>query len=106
MIKCIHNDRTRFTNGFHCHDCGTFFEKDTPTYRSDELLSKIWMVLHNINADRMRKNKKRIVEVDSMRDKIGIGKSHDNYEELIAEAEIITAAHGKNSKSATLVLRG
>lgn len=42
--------------------------------------------------------------VAEMRDKIGIGIEHNNYEELIAEAEFIMTRHGVNSESCAVVL--
>ena len=98
-MSCKHNQRARYTHGFYCEDCKTFFPKDSPTYRSDELMSSIYMVLHNIWCD--TKNE----ECLKMRDKIGIGIKHENYEELISEAEIIMEKHSKNSESASIALK-
>jgi len=105
-MKCIHNHRCRYTDGFYCEDCNTFFGKDTPTYRSGELLSSIWMVLHNINVDRVRAGNVVDVDVLSLKDEIGIGigKKHENFEELISKAEIIMTNHLKNSNSASITL--
>jgi hypothetical protein len=105
MPDCVHNARSRSANGFYCRDCATFFSKDTPTYRSGELLSSIWMVLHNINVDRYRKDLPPIPEVASMIEEIGIGKEHDNYEDIIFRAENIMKKFGKNSESAMLTLK-
>lgn len=104
-MPCIHNQRCRYTHGFYCEDCKTFFPVDSPTYRSDELLSSIWMVLNNINADRQQKGKPKLSEVEAMKNKIGIGKKHENYEELIAEAETIMKKYHVTAKSATVTLR-
>jgi len=57
-MKCNHKARIRYTHGFYCEDCNTFFDKDSPTYRADALLSSIWMVLHNINAESHRAKKR------------------------------------------------
>lgn len=94
-MTCAHNQICRYTHGFHCEDCNTFFPKDSPTYRSSQLLSSIWMVLHNLQKP----------DADAMRDKIGIGEKHENYEALIAEAEVIMAKYKVNSDSATFTLR-
>jgi hypothetical protein len=40
-----------------------------------------------------------------MKDEIGIGIKHDYYEELISKAEVIMAKYGKNSDSATIILK-
>jgi len=101
-MPCVHNRRCRYTSGFYCEDCDTFFPKESPEYRSDELLSSICMVLHNINAALLRAGEKKNLEVEVMYNKIGIGKKHDNYEELIAEAEFIMLKHGKTINSATV----
>lgn len=103
-MKCKHNDRMRYTDGFHCMDCGTFFSKDSPTYRSGELLSDLWMALSNINADRCQRGLPIYPEVAHMKEKIGIGKKHTDYEAIITEAEEILHKHGKNSNSAILTL--
>lgn len=102
---CKHNDRTRYTTGFHCNDCNTFFSKNSPTYRSDELLSTIWMVLWNINVERRRAKQDISSKITTMLDKIGIGIKHNNYEELITEATFIMNRFGKNSESANITLR-
>ena len=100
-MTCDHNTNiTRYTNGFQCEDCDAFFGVDTPTYRSGEYLSSIWMVLHNINAS----SKERCADVSTMMDKIGIGIKHTNYEELIEEAEVIMTKYGKNGTSASVVI--
>jgi hypothetical protein len=64
------------------------------------------MVLHNINADRLQNDLETFVEVERMCDKIGIGEQHDNYEDIISEAETLMLKYGKNSRSAEMVLGG
>ena len=105
MSQCVHNARHRYTNGFLCEDCNTWFSKDSPTYRSSELLCSLWCALHNINAELSRAGEPIKYDVEFMRDKIGIGIKHDNYEELIVEAEEILARYGRNADSATMELR-
>ncbi len=104
-MECRHNSKCRYTHGFFCEDCNKFFDRDSSVYRSSELLSSIYMVLHNINVDSIRSENGEIEEVSLMTDKIGIGKIHDNYEELISEAEIIIEKYGKNSDSASVILK-
>lgn len=104
QMECIHNARARSTEGFFCEDCNTFFGNDSPTYRSGELLSSIWMVLHNINVSFYRAGEKTSEEIVNMKNKIGIGVAHENYEELISEAEILMSKYNKTAKSATMVL--
>lgn len=101
---CIHNARCRYENGFYCEDCNTYFDKCSPTYRGGELLSSIWMVLHNINVDRMRQSLVADVAVAAMEERIGVGKQHDNYEDIISKAEALIAVYGKNSESASILL--
>ena len=105
LSKCVHNHRMRFTTGFFCEDCGQFFAKDSPTYRSDEYLGTLWMACHNVNAAALQAGKPEIPEAIAMRDKIGVRKKHANYEELIAEAEAFLAKHGSSSSNATVTLR-
>ena len=103
-VSCVHNVRCRYTDGFYCKDCGTFFSKDSATFRSDELLSSIWMVLHNINAERCRDGLVPLGDVADLKDEIGIGKSHANYEDIIRRAELVMTKYGKNSGSASVTL--
>lgn len=100
-MDCSHNQRCRYTTGFLCEDCGEFFDKDSPTYRSDELLADIWMVLHNVWV-----NDDSALDALAMRDEIGIGKDHSaDYEDLIERAEVIMSKYGKTRDSATITLR-
>ena len=101
---CSHNQKCRYTHGFYCEECGTFFPKESATYRSGEYLSSLWMVLHNINAGSLQSGGEGVPEVIEMRDKIGIGKSYANYEDLIKEAEAMLAKYGKNVDSATRII--
>lgn len=105
-MKCPtnHNQRCRYSHGFYCEDCNTFFPKDSSTYRSDELLSSIHMVLNNINVDLIRNNEEEDKDVREMMNKIGIGVNHENYEELIAEAEVIMRKYNKDADSAVVKL--
>lgn len=103
--SCEHNRRNRYTHGFYCEDCRTFFPAESQTYRSDELLASIWMVLHNINVRRIRNGEAEDPEARTMKDKIGIGVRHKDYEALIAEAEAIMNKHGVTADSATIVLK-
>ena len=99
---CRHNNRYRWTNGFHCRDCDTFFPKDSSTYRSDELLCSIWMVLNNINVELGRAGEAIDQEVAEMKELIGIDKIHNNYEDLISQAEIVMERYKKTADSATI----
>lgn len=90
---CPHNQRCRYTSGFYCEDCKTFFPKDSPTYRAEELLVTLWCALHNINARSVRGGGPEIADALAMRDKIGINKQHDDYEALILEAENVIGNH-------------
>lgn len=103
-MKCKHNQRCRYTYGFYCEDCDTFFSKDSTTYRKDELMSNLWGALHNINAERGQNKIAHLKEVHEMKEKIGIGVMHENYEGLIEESLTILKKHGKDENSATLTL--
>ena len=103
--ECPHNQRCRYTHGFHCEDCDTFFPIESATYRSGELLCSLWMVMNNINVDRHRNDLPDDPDVAAMKEEIGIGLKHDNYEDIIERAEKLIAEHGKNSESATVVLK-
>ena len=86
-MNCIHDHRFRFTTGYYCEDCREFFNKESAVYRATEMLSSIWMVLNNINVALLRAGKNKDAAVAAMKDKIGIGKSHENYDDLISEIE-------------------
>jgi hypothetical protein len=103
-MECTHNQRRRYEHGFYCDDCGTFFGVGSATYRNDELLSAIWMVLSNIDAHSRQAGGPEVVDALTMRDKIGIGLRHEDYEALIAEAEDVMHRHGVTSASADMIL--
>lgn len=103
-MECAHTQRCRYTHGFYCEDCDTFFGAGSATYRSGEMLSSIWTVLHNINAYSLQAGGLEVAEALAMRDKIGIGLRHENYEALIAEATEVMTRHGVTAKSACVVL--
>ena len=104
MKDCDHNNRMRFTDGFHCSDCQTYFPKDSPTYRRDELLNSIELVLWNIHVDLRRAFGAETSDALEMSNKVRHGYSRDGYEDLIAEAEVIMRKYGKTCESATVVL--
>ena len=101
---CRHNQKHHYTHGFLCEDCNTFFPKESDVYRSSTLLDDIWMVLNNISVDKYIDGKGQDMEALEMRDKIGIGVKHDDYESLIAEAEVIMDKNGVNAASAVLIV--
>lgn len=106
MNDCNHDTNiTRYTTGLFCHNCNKLFDRTTPEYRSREMLSGIWMTLNNINADSVRNGGPSIKDALAMRDEIGIGKKHANYEELIFRAELIMAKYGRNEQSSTITLK-
>jgi hypothetical protein len=103
-MNCEHNHRCRYTTGFFCEDCHTFFDKDSPTYRSGEYLSELWMACHNINARALQAHQPERKDALAMRDRIGIGLVHPDYEALIAEVEAFLTQNNTSPDSATLVL--
>ena len=45
------------------------------------------------------------IDLDApIKEEIGIGKSHENYENIIERAEAVMAKHGKDSSSASMTL--
>lgn len=103
--ECVHNATCLYATGFYCEDCHIFFKKNSATYRKEILLDNIWNVLHNLNIYRLRNGEEEIKEVLDLKEKIGIGKKHDNYEEIIHEAEILMKKYGVNSESAMITLK-
>ena len=105
MSDCIHNARSRYTHGFYCRDCATFFEKSSAVYRKEELVKSIYMVLNNINAPLLREGRAGHKDVADMKEEIGIGKTHENYEDIIFRAEKIMSKHGMCADSAKITLK-
>lgn len=99
-MMCSHNQRTRYTHGFLCEDCDTFFSESTTTYRSTELLSTLWMVLNNIHVEVHRRDGVGVPKALLLRNKIGIGIEHEDFEDLIKEAESIMYEYGYTKDSA------
>ena len=62
------------------------------------------MVLHNINVVKGRNDELVDEEVLKISDEIGVGKKHENYEDLITRAEDVISKHGCNANSATVQL--
>ena len=84
----IHNNRTRYSSGYYCRDCDTFFPKSGPTFQRTEYLTDLWMALHNINAIRLQKKLEELPDVKAARDAIGLGPNRvGDYRELIKLAE-------------------
>ena len=106
-MTCTHEHICRYTTGFHCEDCHKFFDKSSPEYRGGgEMLSGIWMTLNNIGVDLYRAGKPKDPEVEAMMEKIGIGERHENYEEIISEAEVVMSKYGKTEDSSSMPLKG
>lgn len=101
---CLHRHTCSYTSGFYCEDCGNFFDKASPTYRSTALLTSLAMVMNNINADRCRSGRHGDEDVDAMVDKLIATKPDDDYEGVIAEAEIIMLKYNVNSESASVTI--
>lgn len=102
LPRCEHNQRCRYVDGFWCEDCDTFFPKDGAVYRSGELLSTLWMVLHNISAESEQRGGPKITDALRMRDRIGIGVRHADHERLIRDAERVMRKHGVTADSANV----
>ena len=102
--ECIHNNCCTYTDGFYCEGCSTFFSKDSVTYRSGRLLSDLWMVLNNINVDLTRLGQKKDKEVSALKNEIGIGINHANYEDIISRAEEVISGYGKTSDSCKITM--
>lgn len=109
MSVCTHKHITRYDTGFYCNDCNLFFEKNSQTYRSTELLSTLWMILHNINAKRSQNGLCKIDEVTQMKEKIGLDKekyaSFEDYEVIISEAELIIEKYNIYNNTATMTMK-
>ena len=103
-----HNQRCRYTHGFHCEDCDTFFPRESPTYRRHEEISSLEMVIHNIGCDYGKAKEPKPPEIeafyDRTRHKAVMMLTDAEVEALIDELMTFIHAHGKNADSATLTL--
>lgn len=45
-----HNQRCRYTTGFYCNDCGSFFPRESEEYLRTEALSSYDMSIHNLGV--------------------------------------------------------
>jgi hypothetical protein len=104
-MGCIHNQRTRYADGYYCEDCDTFFHKDSAEYRKTEYMETLWMTLHNISVGR-HEGGLDSKEVEAMRDEIGIDncENHDNYEDIIKRAEKLIRKVGGKPNDSELIL--
>ncbi len=103
--NCNHNQKCRYTDGFYCEQCNKFFTEDSDVYRSSELLSTLWMVLHNVNVSLTREGKEKSKRIIKLLDAIGIGQKHENYEELISECETLLKEFNVHKNSANFILK-
>lgn len=57
-----HNQRTRYTTGYQCNECGMWVAKDSDEYQITERVSDCQIALHNIQAW-CRRNDKEVPDV-------------------------------------------
>lgn len=107
-----HEHRCRYTSGFFCEDCLTFFATDSPDYLRYELPSTLGMVISNIAAVFHRAGQPVPENVRRLRDtlyRISFSDrrttSDAEREAIVNEALIVAASYGKNENSADLTLR-
>lgn len=106
--KYPHNQRCRYTDGFYCEDCGNYFPKESPDYRRHELSNSLSLVCWNISAEHVRQygiQLQSALEMEKKLTAISNKMSDSEVEILLAEALCFIEAHGKNSESASLVLK-
>lgn len=101
MNPCRHSHRCRYGDGFKCEDCGRFIERSSPEYRRDEEMSNAWCELHNLPIH----HPESAIEATSLRDEIGIGIDHDNYEELLSRAQSLLSKYGRDFDTSVVTLR-
>ena len=102
---CTHNHRCRYTHGFLCEDCHTFFPKESATYRSGELLSDLSCVFWNLNVDACRKGLPKRQDCLDMCDRLNQLQPGGDHEALIADAELLLAKYGAKATDATVELK-
>lgn len=105
-MNCIHNARSRYTHGYHCRDCDTFFPCESSTYRKTEYMTSLWMALHNLEVRYQNSKLPLPDDVRNIKEKIGIGEVHEDYETLIAEAEAVLRSHSASVESIYVELKG
>lgn len=90
---CTHENQCLYTHDFFCEDCGSFFPKDSATYRRHVHLTDLRLECHNVSARSWQASKVIVPEALALADKISAAGAPDNYEELIAEAESFLAKY-------------
>lgn len=110
MTECIHNQRCRYTHGYYCEDCGTFFPKDSEVYKQTELPWDLSMALHNIDAERQQAEYGDgpmigVPECRELADRVRNARGRMT-DELIAECEAMLAKYGRNRDSAAFEIGG
>jgi len=103
-----HSRQCRYTDGFFCYDCNTFFPAASPTYRRHEEIGTLNMVIHNIGAACHREKKPRPPEINVFHDraehKAVLAMTDEEVEALIADQLVFIHAQGETADSATVVL--
>ena len=104
MNQCAHDHKFRYSDGFYCENCDQFFHKDSPTYPGSELLSTLWLALHNLNAQRSMAGLTQAEDAEEMMDKIGTGTIHEHPEFLIRGARAILKRYEFDEESIYVAL--
>lgn len=102
--KYPHNQRCRHTNGYHCDDCNTFFEKESEDWKRTEGLSDCWMILHNINAMCLRSKADTPSDVLELRKEYDVLSERQAFEIPMNEVQsMLDRCHEMKNKYAQLL---
>ncbi len=94
----------RYTHGYYCEDCREFFGTDSAEYRKTQLMDDLWNCLHNVYVDQSRAGQAIDPDILSIKAEVGIGKTHDDPDDIIRRAESVLARHGATRRSASVVI--
>lgn len=104
-----HNERCRWTTGFYCESCDTFYAKNSPDYIRYELPEDLWFAVHNVAVVEFRRPGKPVPpQFDSVLNALHEVRRIDDADlraEILNIALRLLAAYGKNEDSASIPLK-
>lgn len=85
--KYPHNQRCRYSNGYHCDDCNNFFDKDSEEYLRTEGLDSYYLSIYNITACFHREKEELPQDVVDLSDQFDALKKQNCYKIPTSEIE-------------------
>ncbi len=101
-----HNHRCRFTGGFYCRDCSTFFGLDTEDYIRTERVVEIYLSCRNLRAFYIQKSLDVPSSLSMMIDRLSAHMTPNPFsmpleevKRLISDALAVINEHSQYSKN-------